>query len=115
MKKIIFSSFLILLAASAHAQFYSTTLPSSPPSSEATQQTIEITLEPGSLKDNLMRIAGKEGWGQIIWAPTYDYVWPTQTTFMVNDLESALSQILAPYPLKALVYPHDRVIVIQPK
>lgn len=73
------------------------------------------TLVRGSLKNNLTRVAAEQGWGQVVWGLSYDYTWPKQQTISASTLQGVLNKILLPYPLKAVIYQRDNVIVIKPR
>jgi hypothetical protein len=78
-------------------------------------KAIHITLYAGSLRSNITRIANQFGWKQVVWNIAYDYDWVGPTNLTAPDLSTALDKILADYPLQAVFYQGNRVLVIQPR
>jgi hypothetical protein len=72
------------------------------------------TFYPGSLKANIERIAARKGWAQVVWQPRYDYQWTGKTRFE-GDFPEMLSQVLRNYPLQAVFYQGNHVLVITPR
>ncbi len=74
-----------------------------------------VTLYPGSLKNNIVRISQAYGWKQVIWSSQDDYRWIGQIRVAANNLPDILGQILKDYPLQANFYAGNHVLVIQPR
>ena len=74
-----------------------------------------VTLYPGSLKNNLVRIARAYGWKHIIWKSQEDYHWIGKIRVAANNLPDILRKLLKEYPLQADFYDGNHVLVIQPR
>lgn len=74
-----------------------------------------VTLYPGSLKANIVRIARNCGWNNVIWNVPEDYVWVGHTQIVGPDLYNVLFRILAKYPVQAQLYQGNRVLAIVPR
>lgn len=74
-----------------------------------------VTMYPGSLKNNLIRIARAYGWKHIIWSTDEDYHWIGKIRVAANDLPDILGKILKDYPLQADFYNGNHVLVIKPR
>lgn len=74
---------------------------------------VVITLYPGSLHDNLRRIAAQFGWRRFIWNAPYDYNWVGYTQIKAKSLADAVQKILAGFPLQAVFYEGNKVLAIQ--
>lgn len=73
-----------------------------------------VTLYPGSLKENVERIAAHYGWHQVVWdAP--DYQWVGHAQIQGDNLSSVLRQLLADFPLQAVFYQGNHVLYIHPR
>ena len=73
------------------------------------------TVRNGSLKLNLVRIVKKAGWKHVIWNIPNDYNWFGTATIKGADLTDVLSQLLKDYPVQAVFYQANRVVVIRPR
>lgn len=69
----------------------------------------------GSLLANSKRILGRFGWHRVVWTVPYDFKWVGQTTLRGNNPQDFMRQILAGYPLQAVFYQGNRVVVIKPR
>jgi hypothetical protein len=76
---------------------------------------IMVALVPGSLKANIIRISHQYGWHKVIWDSQYDYSWESYTKIRRNRLQDILSMILANYPLQAIFYTGNNIVVIKPR
>lgn len=76
---------------------------------------VVVTFYPGSLRTNIARIAKAHHWRRIIWLPSDDYNWVGQVTVRANSVPDAFRQVLTNYPLQAVFYTRNRVLVIQPR
>jgi hypothetical protein len=74
-----------------------------------------VTLYPGSLKSNLVRISRAYGWKHIIWTSQDDYHWIGKIRVAANNLPDILGKILKDYPLQADFYDGNHVLVIKPR
>lgn len=75
----------------------------------------KITLYSGSLKDNLSRIAKRYGWKKVVWLPENDYRWVGQVSLRREPIYTLLSSVLKNYPLQAVFYKGNHVLVITPR
>lgn len=71
------------------------------------------TLYTGSLKNNVTRIAAQYGWNQVVWDVPHDYVWTGNTRVTAPTLPLLFSKFLAKYPLQAVFYHGNHVLLIQ--
>lgn len=69
----------------------------------------------GSLEENIKRIAREYGWRQVVWNVDNDYQWIGTTRIRATNLSSLLRQLLQDYPLQAVFYRGNHVLVIQPR
>lgn len=74
-----------------------------------------VTLTPGSLKVNIVRIAKKFGWQRVVWKPSNDYKWVGTTQVYGNSAQVIFRKILADYPLQAQFYLGNHILVIVPR
>lgn len=75
--------------------------------------TVTVNLVPGSLKANIERIAKDNGWSRVVWDAPNDYNWAAETKIKDQSLAAVMRTILANYPLQAVFYQGNRVLVIQ--
>src|SRR3989338_2090725 len=66
-------------------------------------KTYTITVQPGSLKATLNRLASKFGWN-FIWQVPNDYMWTGTVQITGKDLPDILTQLLNEYPVQANFY-----------
>lgn len=71
-----------------------------------------ITLYSGSLRDNISRVARQYGWKKVVWLPNQDYRWVGQARLKHQSVYSVFSRVLKHYPLQAVFYKGNRVLVI---
>jgi len=76
---------------------------------------VTITLNNGSLRDNLERIAKTHGWPKVAWNLPDDYRWVGHTRITANSLPSAFGKILNNYPVQAQFWRGNRVLAIVPR
>lgn len=76
---------------------------------------LTATVLPGSIKENIKRIAHEQGWPQVVWKVPYDYRWVGQTQIQANSLNALFSQLLADYPLQAVFYHGNHILAIYPR
>lgn len=69
----------------------------------------------GSLEENIKRISRAYGWSKVIWDVENDYQWVGTTRIRSTNLPNLLRQILQNYPLQAVFYRGNHVLVIQPR
>ena len=74
-----------------------------------------IEIYPGSLKENVERIAAHYGWHQVVWDAPQDYRWVGYAQIQGENLSSVLRQLLADYPLQAVFYQGNHVLYIHPR
>lgn len=71
------------------------------------------TAMPGSLKDNVERIVAQSHWGTVVWNLPIDYNWQGTMTITAPDVQGALSQLLANYPVQATFYGKNHIVSIE--
>ena len=74
-----------------------------------------ISVYPGSLKENVERIAAHYGWHQVIWDAPEDYRWVGYAQIQGENLSSVLRQLFADFPLQAVFYQGNHVLYIHPR
>jgi hypothetical protein len=73
-----------------------------------------VMLYPGSLKNNIQRIAGHCGW-EMVWNPPCDYRWFGVTQISGMDLRDVFRKMLKNYPVQAVFYQGNRILAIGPR
>ncbi len=73
---------------------------------------VTVTMLPGSIRANIIRIAKQNGWRTVVWNAANDYSWVGKTTVTAPHLEGIFSKILADYPLQANFYDGNHVLAI---
>lgn len=71
------------------------------------------TAMPGSLKANVERIVAQSHWGTVVWNLPIDYNWNGTMTITAPNVQGALSQLLAQYPVQATFYDKNRIVAIE--
>lgn len=71
------------------------------------------TLYPGSLKENIQRLANQFGWTTVKWLAPYDYQWTGTTAVTATNLNQLLQKILPDFPLQAVFYQGNHILVIR--
>jgi hypothetical protein len=74
-----------------------------------------ITLQPGPLRAQLTAIVQEWGWQQVVWQLPHDYQWYGHVQFQSNTLPALLNKLLAPYPIQAVLYQGNHVLVFVPR
>lgn len=69
-------------------------------------------LYPGSLRENIERIAAHYGWHRVIWDAPQDFRWVGHARIQGDSLASILHQLLEDYPLQAVFYQGNHVLYI---
>jgi hypothetical protein len=77
------------------------------------QGSVIVKLIPGSLKANIENIAQKNGWHKVIWNAHNDYNWVAYTQIEKPSLVAVMETLLEGYPLRAIFYQGNRVLVIE--
>jgi hypothetical protein len=118
MKKLIFliivSCFAVPLLVLANGENKNVTYkPMKVVSVKRADSLVTVTLIPGSLKSNIERIAADNGWFKVVWSPDEDYTWATYTKIRNISFKAILQAILANYPLQAVFYQGNKVLLIQ--
>ena len=81
----------------------------------SSQRPITITLNQGSLKQNVERIARANGWSNLVWKPRHDYKWTGTTKITAYSLQGIYKKMLQHYPVQAVFYEGNHVLVIVPR
>jgi hypothetical protein len=102
-------------ATQIHSQMYSQQLYAQRYSQVHAYSLVTVTLIPGSLKANIERIARENGWSKVVWNPDEDYTWVTYTKISKPSFAAIMQTILANYPLQAVFYQGNKVLLIQPR
>jgi len=76
---------------------------------------VTVVMQPGSLRDNIERIAGDNGWTRVVWSNTKDYNWVGQTKVTGESFAAVMKKIIEDYPLQAVFYLGNHVLLIQPR
>lgn len=79
------------------------------------ETSLRIIFYPGSLKQNIERLAKQFGWNTVIWKLESDYRWTGKTQFINKDFSFILKQVLNGYPLQAILYQGNHILVIVPR
>ncbi len=69
----------------------------------------------GSIKSNVERLAHQFGWNQVIWQSPDDYDWVGNTKITAPDFPDVLMQLLDGYPLQAIFYEGNHILVVVPR
>lgn len=77
------------------------------------QNSYNATIYNGSLKQNVTRILTHCGWTRVIWNTPYDYNWTGQTVVRGNSPQEILQVILKGYPLQAVFYHGNHIVLIR--
>lgn len=72
-----------------------------------------VEIEQQSLKNNILRIAKQFGWPQVIWKAPADYEWIGKTAIQGGSIQVIFSKLLADYPLQAVFYKGNHVLLIK--
>jgi hypothetical protein len=73
------------------------------------------TAMPGSLKANVERIVAQSHWGTVVWNLPIDYNWQGTMVISADNVQGALSQLLAEYPVQAVFYDENHIVSIEPR
>jgi hypothetical protein len=68
---------------------------------------------PGSLKDNVERIVAQSHWGTVVWNLPIDYNWSGTMAINAPDVQEAIAQLLAHYPVQATFYENNHIVSIE--
>lgn len=69
----------------------------------------------GSLRANIDRIARQYGWNEVVWDVANDYEWVGTTHINGGSVMEIMQKVLKDYPLQAVFYQGNRVLLIQPR
>jgi hypothetical protein len=75
----------------------------------------KTTFYPGSLKYNIERASRAYGWANVVWKPGYDFHWVGKARVYGSDLQAVLRSVLRDYPLQAIFYQANHILVIAPR
>lgn len=76
---------------------------------------LTVDIYPGSLKENIERIAANAGWHQVVWDAPQDYMWVGHAQIRGENLSVILRRLLDDYPLQAVFYQGNHVLYIHPR
>lgn len=76
---------------------------------------VNATIFTGSLRSNIMRIAKQLGWPQVVWGVREDYQWVGTTKISGDDAMNIFAQLLKEYPVQAIFYKGNHVLVLIPR
>lgn len=93
------------------AQTASTSMVTSP----QRHRPVVIELYTGSLQENIERIAKQHGWYNVVWDIPNDYQWVGNTRLMADNLQDAFTKVLQGYPVQAVFYQGNHVLLIRPR
>ena len=85
-----------------------------PSVAEQPTRSITVTIEAGSLRANLRRLAQQFGWNKLIWKVPNDYTIPSPFKITSTSFANIVSQLLTDLPVKAVFYEANKTIVIIP-
>lgn len=74
-----------------------------------------VTIYPGSLKNNITRIAKTFGWKTVVWNVSKDYNWIGKTTIKNQSVVTVMQKILNNFPLQARFYKGNHILAIVPR
>ncbi|MBY0378413.1 MAG: toxin co-regulated pilus biosynthesis Q family protein, partial [Gammaproteobacteria bacterium] len=97
----------------AHVDTSSTVKPPLTRPAPAPKPMFTTTAMPGSLKANVERIVAQSHWGTVVWNLPIDYNWKGTMTISAPNVQGALSQLLAQYPVQATFYDKNRIVSIE--
>ncbi|OGT52716.1 MAG: hypothetical protein A3F17_03385 [Gammaproteobacteria bacterium RIFCSPHIGHO2_12_FULL_41_15] len=83
--------------------------------SSATIPKVKYGFTSGSLKDNITHLAKQFGWRTVVWQPVYDYQWVGTARFTERNIKHILAHVLQNFPLQAVFYEGNHVLVIAPR
>lgn len=78
-------------------------------------QRSNYSFAPGSLKENIIHLAKQLGWPTVVWQLPYDYQWVGSTHFHKTNIKAILQSVLQNFPLQAVFYEGNHVLVIEPR
>ena len=73
-----------------------------------------VTIQSGSLNATLTRLSKQYGW-HLIWHVPNDYQWTGKIKLQGNGLPEMLKQLLPSFPVQAVFYEGNKVLVVQPR
>ncbi len=72
-----------------------------------------VVAMPGSLKENVERIVAQSHWGTVVWNLPIDYNWNGTMTITAPDVQGAIAQLLANYPVQATFYDKNHIVSVE--
>ncbi len=73
---------------------------------------ISAVMEQGSLQDDIRNLAKQYGWSQVVWDVSNDYEWTGTVNISASNFHALLEKVLQHYPLQAIFYRGNHVLVI---
>ncbi len=81
----------------------------------APKPLFQTTALPGSLKGNVERMVAQSHWGTVVWNLPVDYNWQGTMPISAPDIQGALQQLLAQYPVQAVFYDENHIVSVEPR
>ncbi|MEM1244298.1 MAG: TcpQ domain-containing protein, partial [Pseudomonadota bacterium] len=73
---------------------------------------ITVIIQPGSLRANVVRILRRYKWS-VVWKPGVDYRFIGRVKLRAYSIQAIMDKLLQNYPLQAIFYQGNRVVLIQ--
>ena len=68
---------------------------------------------PGTVRANVEKVAYANGWKKVVWQSQNNYKWDTATKITACSVKEIMARMLVGYPLQAVFYEGNHVLVIQ--
>lgn len=78
------------------------------------QGRLSAKIRAGSLRVNVKHIVAKDKW-TLVWKAHVDYDWVGPTVIRANSISGLIGKLLADYPLQAVFYHGNHVVVVRPR
>lgn len=76
---------------------------------------IKATVKPGTIRQNVERIARQYGWPRVVWEAEKNFRVVGYRNISAATLPEAMRSVLNGYPLQAVFYKANHVLVIKPR
>ncbi len=74
---------------------------------------LKYEIKQGSLHDNIVNILHQSPWGELVWQAPVDYRFIGHEIIMASNIQDILKKLLSHYPLQAVFYNKNHVVVIR--